>query len=370
MKTKSSLLSPRFLAGGTLGLCVLLLGGCATKKSARRPVPAAPQPVAEGRAIDAAWLKPSTAEFTLGPGDRIAIDVAGQPDSRVETIVGPDGKVYYEMLGGIDVWGKTLSEARVAIEGGLKDYYRDNPRVNLTIQEVGSKRVWVLGRLGTPGLYPLNGPTTLLDAISAAGGPASGQTVAQLSTGGTVTMANPSTNAGDLSQAFVVRKGQPLPVNLHRLLVEGDMSQNIYLEPDDLIYLPSPRAQEIYVLGAVAQARAVRVPGQATLVSAIASAGGTGPYAHLSNVAVVRGGVSNPAIAIYDYKAIVSGQEPDVRLEPNDIVYVPRTPYRVLARYLDLIVTTFVRTVGVNAGARAANVDSTIGLSVPVGVGP
>lgn len=368
MKKPSSLLSTRLLAGGTIGLCALLLGGCATKKTAARSVPATPQPVADDvRALDAAWLKPSTAEFTLGPGDRLLIDVAGQPDSRIETIVGPDGKVYYEMLGGIDVWGKTLSQARTAIEEGLKEYYRETPRVNITLQEVGSKRVWVLGRLGTPGLYPLNGPTTLLDAISAAGGPSSGQTVAQLSTGGTVTMPNPRTNAGDLSQAFVVRKGQPLPVNLQRLLQDGDMSQNIYLEPDDLIYLPSPRAQEIYVLGAVAQARAVRVPGQATLISAIASAGGTGPNAHLTNVAVVRGGVSNPAIAVYDYRRIVSGLDPDVRLEPNDIVYVPKTPYHVLARYLDLIVTTFVRTVGVNAGARAANVDSTIGISVPVG---
>lgn len=368
MNTKPSRYPARLLVVGAASVC-LLLAGCMTRKAARRPaiVPAAPQPAAEAQAIDAAWLKPPTTEFTLGPGDRISVDVAGQPDSRIETVVGPDGKIYYEMLKGIDVWGKTLGQARSALEEGLKEYYRDTPRVNLTLLEVGSKRVWVLGRLGSPGLYPLNGPTTLLDAISAAGGPASGQTVAQLSTGGTVTMANPGTNAGDLTQAFVVRKGRPLPVNLRRLLQDGDMSQNIYLEPDDLIYLPSPRSQEIYVLGAVAQARAIRIPGQATLVSAIASAGGTGPNAHLTNVAVVRGGVSNPAIAVYDYKAIVTGQEPDVRLEPNDIVYVPRTPYRVLARYLDLIVTTFVRTVGVNAGARAANVDTGINISVPVG---
>ena len=77
--------------------------------------------------------------------------------------------------------------------------------------------------------------------------------------------------------------------------------------------------------------------------------------------------MSEPAIAVYDYKAIVTGQAPNVALEPNDIVYVPRTPYNVLTRYLDLIVTTFVRTVGVNAGARAADVDRSIGISVPVG---
>lgn len=357
----------KLLVPGLLGLVAIALGGCAGV-AARKPVPATPVAVDEPRGvIDAAWLQPSTAEFTLGPGDRIAIDVGGESSSRVETVVGPDGKIYYEMIPGIDVWGRTLSEARTALESALKEYYREEPRVNLTLQEVGSKHVWVLGRLGAPGLYPLNGPTTLLDAISAAGGPSAAQSVTQLSNGATLSFANPQRSAGDLKQAFVVRNGQPLPVNVHRLLSDGDMSQNIYLQPDDLIYLPSPRSQEIYVLGAVAQARAVRLRGEATLVSAIAAAGGTGENAYLSHVAVVRGGVTEPTIAVYDYRAIVTGLAPNVQLEPNDIVYVPRTPYHVLARYLDLIVTTFVRTVGVNAGARAANVDQNINISVPLG---
>lgn len=349
------------------GLAALALGGC-SHLTARAPVPAAPVAVAESRGtLDAAWLKPPSAEFTLGPGDRLAIDVTGQEGSRVETIVGPDGKVYYEMLSGLDVWGQTLSQARAALEAALKPYYRNDPRVNVTLLEVGSKNVWVLGRLGAPGVYPLNGPTTLLDAISAAGGPSSAQSTTQLSNGATLTFANPRQLAGDLRQAFVVRNGQPLPVNIARLLNEGDMSQNIYLQPDDMVYLPSPRSQEIYVLGQVNQARAVRLPGQATLISAIAAAGGTAESAHLKQVAVVRGGVAEPAIAVYDYKAIITGKAPNVQLEPNDIVYVPRSPYHLLSRYLDLIVTTFVRTVGVNAGARAANVDQNINISVPLG---
>ncbi len=357
----------KLLIAGLIGPVALTLGGCA-HRTARQPVAATPVAVMESRGpLDAALLKPSTAELTLGPGDRLAIDVVGQEGSRVETVVGPDGKIYYEMLAGIDVWGQTLSQARTALEGALKEYYRGEPRVNLALLEVGSKNVWVLGRLGTPGLYPLTGPTTLLDAISAAGGPSAAQSVTQLSNGATISFANPQQNAGDLSQAFVVRNGQLLPVNIERLLNEGDMTQNIYLQPDDMVYLPSPRSQEIYVLGQVNQARAVHLPGQATLVSAIAAAGGTGNNAHLSQVAVVRGGVNAPAIAIYDYKAIVTGQAPNVKLEPNDIVYVPRTPYHLLARYLDLIVTTFVRTVGVNAGARAANVDRNIAISVPLG---
>jgi protein involved in polysaccharide export with SLBB domain len=368
MKTYLSPGAARLLAAVTLAAAAAGLTGCASR-NIRNPVPATPTVLAgeERGALDASWLKPPSATFTLGPGDRLAIDVSGELASHLETVVGPDGKIYYEMLSGIDVWGQTLAQARGALETALGEFYREKPHVNLTLLEVGSKRVWVLGRVGAPGLYPLNGPTTLLDAISAAGGQAPGQSVATLASGATVTLANPRQDAGDLSQAFVVRDGHPLPVDIRKLLQEGDMTQNIYLKPDDLIYLPSPSSQQIYVLGAVNQARAVRVPGQATLVSAIASAGGTDPEAYLSNVAVVRGGVAEPGIAVYDYKSIVTGKQPDVRLEPNDIVYVPKTPYHILSRYLDLIVSTFVRTVGVNAGARAANVDSRLSIAVPVG---
>ncbi|HYC70091.1 MAG TPA: SLBB domain-containing protein [Opitutaceae bacterium] len=368
MKPVLSIPCGRRLAAGLLAAALLLAAGC-RGPNVRMPVPAAPAPVPyeAGGAIDPAWLKPSDEPFRLGPGDRVAIEVSGEPSSRVETVVGPDGRIYYEMLAGLDVWGRTLGEARDALQTALTEFYRESPAVNLTLLEVRSKNVWVLGRVGSPGLYPLNGPTTLLDAISAAGGPASGQSVARLSTGGSITLANPRADAGDLERAFVVRDARPLPVSIRRLLQDGDMSQNIYLRPDDLVYLPSPAPSEIYVLGAVNNPRAVRLSGPPTLVSAIAGAGGTAEYGYLTDVAVVRGGVTEPSIAVYDYRQIVSGRAPDVRLEPNDIVFVPRAPYAVIGRYLDLIVTTFVRTVGVNAGARAANVETELNIAVPLG---
>src|SRR2546422_5013134 len=44
-------------------------------------------------------------------------------------------------------------------------------------------------------------------------------------------------------RSFVIRDGQPLPIDLHRLLKEGDLSQNIYLRPDDFVYVPSATAR-------------------------------------------------------------------------------------------------------------------------------
>jgi polysaccharide export outer membrane protein len=105
-----------------------------------------------------------------------------------------------------------------------------------------------------------------------------------------------------------------------------------------------------------------------SLVSAIANAQGTIKNAYLSHVAVVRGSLTEPKIAVVDYKELVNGKAPDVLLEPGDIVYVPLTPYRTLVRYADLIVRSFVQTIAINEGARAVSRNvNPVGVNIGVG---
>ena len=92
-----------------------------------------------------------------------------------------------------------------------------------------------------------------------------------------------------------------------------------------------------------------------TLVGAIAEAGGPVKSAFMSQVAIVRGSLDNPKIAIIDYNDIIRGKASNVQLEPRDIVFVPYSPYRYLTKYLDLILLTFVRAVAINEGARAVD---------------
>src|SRR5205085_8853292 len=66
--------------------------------------------------IDPAWLQPSTELFTLGPGDKLEIEMLGEPGTRTTTTVGPDGKIYFNLLPGIDVWGLTLGQAKAEME--------------------------------------------------------------------------------------------------------------------------------------------------------------------------------------------------------------------------------------------------------------
>jgi polysaccharide export outer membrane protein len=357
------------------GLLAILFAGCVAVPEQPKGPPLAtlaPTPVtpdSSANLFDQSLLQKPNTPFTLGPGDKVDIELLGDPATHTTTTVGPDGKIYFYLLPGLDVWGMTLPQARETITKELQKYMRESQSVAISLHSVESKRVWLLGRLNNPGVYPLSGPTTLLEAIAQAGGPATTSALASFAsaTRGTATTVAP--DAADLRRGFIIRQGKMLPVDFNRLLREGDLYQNIYLQPDDFVYLPSAGAQEVHVLGAVAGAKAVPFDGQLSLVQTIAEAGGTIKDAYTSHVAIVRGSLTTPKIAIVDYGAIIHGEAPDVLLEPQDIVYVPFTPYRTLSRYVDLILTTFARTVGVNEGARAVNNDA-LPARLNVGIGP
>ena len=223
--------------------------------------------------------------------------------------------------------------------------------------------------MARPGVYSMAAPMTLLESIALAGGTANSGTVVTLQ------------DLADLRHSFVMRQGQFLPVDFSRLLRDGDTSQNIYLQPDDFVYVPSASLQQVYVLGAVRSPRAMPYTDGMTLVSAMAGGSGAstldwftpgatygvGPDAYLSHVAIVRGSLSNPQMTVVDYGAIIKGKTRDVALEPGDIIYVPNTPYATLKRYLNTIVSTFITTVAANEGIRAGGGTVNVGVSVPIG---
>jgi len=307
-----------------------------------------------GRQLDSSLLQPPEDLFTLGPGDHIEIEIWGRPTSRRELTIGPDGKIYYDLLPGIDVWGMTLSEARRHLEERLNELY-SGVQLSVALRGVGSKYIWMLGSVQKPGLYPTGAPTTLLEALSLAGGTRRSQS------------AITTVDTADLRHAFVVRQGEILPVDFQRLLEHGDMSQNIYLQPDDFIFVPSGAAREIYLFGAVRSPRAMPLSETPTLIAAITAGGGLAGDAYASQVAIVRGSLVNPQIAVVDYEEIIKGKAGDILLEPRDIVFVPRSPYRFIRNYLDAVLNTFVFTVAANEGANAFTENRRLGVAVPVG---
>ena len=120
--------------------------------------------------LDPALLSPPESLFRLGPGDTLQIEVMGDLATEATATVGPDGMIYYYILPGVDVWGLTLSQARDRLGQELQKFIREKPVVALTLLTVSSQRIWLLGRLNSPGVYALEGPTSLLDAVAGAGG--------------------------------------------------------------------------------------------------------------------------------------------------------------------------------------------------------
>lgn len=349
--------------------CGALLGGCATGPRIDARAKSAPPSVTTiTNDLDPEWLRPATDFFTLGPGDQLEAEILGTPTSRQTLTVGPDGRVYFSLLPGLDVWGLTLTQTKSLLEKELSNYF-SAVSVSLTLRTVTSKQVWILGRLTRPGIYPMPGPMTLLESFALAGGAA--RSLSDVTT----------EELADLRHSFIVRQGRFLPVDFQRLLHEGDMSQNIYLEPDDFIYVPSSLSREVYLLGAVRAPRALPYTDRLTLISVLAAGGGlvkydvlargdAGPFtkdAYLSHIAIVRGSLATPQISVVDYGAIIKGRAPDVQLEPGDIIYVPNSPYTTLKRYLNMIVNTFVTTVAANEGVRAGGGNIGVEVSVPVG---
>lgn len=317
--------------------------------------------------LDPALLRAPTNFFTLGPGDRLDIELQGETNSLTQTAVGPDGKIYFYLLPGLDVWGLTLGQTRSLVEQQLGQYVRGTPMVNVTLRSVESKRVWLLGRFQQPGVYNMSVPMTLLEAIAMAGGSQSFAGQKQISEGGPL-----GEDLADLQHSFIVRNGKMIPVDFDALLNKGDLSQNIYLQPDDFVYFSPGYSKEVYVLGAVIQPKPVQYVHGLTLIQAIASAYGTVRDAYLAHVTVIRGSLAKPEVSFVNYYDIVKGKAPDVELQPHDIVYVPLTPYRYLRKYMDVALDTFVSSVAINQGTKLVGGGTATGGSgifIPVGSG-
>jgi polysaccharide biosynthesis/export protein len=292
------------------------------------PKPEAPQVFAGSNAkTKAAWQT----RYTLGPNDVVSFAFYGRPElARPDVLIGPDGRVGYMQAQGIMASGLTIDELRETVTAELAKFYR-RPRIIVTPVEFRSKKFYVLGKVVNKGAYTLERPITIIEAIAQAGGLETG--LFQLNT---VEMA-------DLPRSFLIRNQQRVAVNFEKLFRNGDLSQNIFLEPDDYLYFPSSSANEIYVLGSVRSPGAQGLDMDASVLGAITLGGGFAERAYKQRVLVVRGGLENPKRFVVNLADVLAGKAPDFRLEPRDIVYVSDQPWSRVEDLADMAATSFIQ---------------------------
>ena len=119
----------------------------------------------------AALLSPAAADYRIGAQDTLEINVFGIEELKREVQVDGGGKVLLPLVGQMQAGGRTPGEFSTDLEHALKAKYMKNPQVIVTVKNAQSQRVTIDGAVNKPGVYPLNGPTTLLQAISLGGGP-------------------------------------------------------------------------------------------------------------------------------------------------------------------------------------------------------
>ena len=175
--------------------------------------------------------------YTFGPGDVIDVSFYGRPElDRGGLRIAPDGTFSYLQANNIQVSGMTLEEIRDVLETKLAAYYT-NVRLVMMPGELTSKRYILLGKVIDKGVFSLERPITILEALARSRGVETG--IFEQST----------IELADMDRAFIIRNGERLDVDFAALYYRGDLSQNILIEPDDYIYIPSNITNDYYVLG-------------------------------------------------------------------------------------------------------------------------
>lgn len=108
-------------------------------------------------------------EFLIGPEDVLVINVWRNQELSKEVIVRPDGKISMPLIGDIQAAGLTSQALAKRIGDGLVEFM-SNPTVSVTVKEINSYFIYVLGEVGKPGKFTLKSFATVLQGISYAGG--------------------------------------------------------------------------------------------------------------------------------------------------------------------------------------------------------
>ncbi|MFH1063094.1 MAG: polysaccharide biosynthesis/export family protein [Candidatus Omnitrophota bacterium] len=107
--------------------------------------------------------------YIIGPGDELEIKVWRHPDLTTEVRVRPDGKISFPLINEIFAANLTPEQLKQKIARDISNTIRD-PNIIVNVKSFKSKKIFVLGEVNIPGVYPYEGRATVLEAISKAAG--------------------------------------------------------------------------------------------------------------------------------------------------------------------------------------------------------
>ena len=251
---------------------------------------------------------PGVESYTLGDGDEITVAVWGRPELSGKHVVGPDGKITIPVAGVMTVAALSREDAQKSIAQALAKYYAD-PAVTVSVDRYTSFRVFILGRVASPGALQFDSQPTLLDVVTRAGG---------------LPIGSVGADKAGLGRCAIIRKDQMIWLDLKTLVSQGNLSLNIRLSRTDLVYMPDPGDQLVYVLGEVQHPGAFRLTPDMSFLDAFTQAGGLSQDAAPDKIQIVRS--TTGAHRELTFKQLMaSPPSTNIVLEEGDIIYVPKS---------------------------------------------
>ena len=174
-------------------------------------------------------MVPVTPDYVLGPGDELLIQTWGQVTLNSRFMVDRSGNIYIPQVGSLHVSGLKFAQVQEYVKAQMGRVFR-NFDLNVSMGQLRSIQVFIVGQARRPGSYTLSSLSTLVTAIFSTGGPAP---------------------QGSMRHIQLKRDGKVIvDFDLYDLLVNGDKSHDVQLLPGDVIYIP-PVGAQVAVAGSV-----------------------------------------------------------------------------------------------------------------------
>jgi len=277
----------------------------------------------------------SDQDYRIGPDDLLEIS-ANEDEKFSKTVkVSSQGNIKLPLIGILKVNGLTAIKLEREIENLLAEQYIYDPHVTVIIKEHRNQRISVMGAVLKPGTYDFTGQTTVSDVLVMTGGlrEDAGPLLFVLRSTGTGILKPDDKSDGQKPRTFVI--------SLEDLLLNRETGSNLALRHGDVINIPA--AGKVFVGGAVRNPGGFPLAKRMTLSQAITMAQGLTPKAKGSVTRIFRYSQypekkTEKEILVANVNAIQAGEERDLYLKENDIIFVPTsTGKTILIEFWDLL---------------------------------
>jgi protein involved in polysaccharide export with SLBB domain len=209
---------------------------------------------------------PVTPDYVVGPGDEVLIRAWGQVDIDYRAVVDRNGVINIPRVGNVNVSGIRYQELQGYLRTAIGRIFR-NFELNVTLGQLRSIQVFVVGQAKRPGHYTVSSLSTLVNALFASGGPSP---------------------TGSMRQIQLKRGDRTVTeFDLYDLLLKGDKSKDVQLLPGDVIYIP-PISGLVAISGSVNEPAIYELKGKTTLEELLQLSGGLSTIAEGRRVILER----------------------------------------------------------------------------------